>query len=93
MSAEPIATPQNPTCAGHVKRLAAPVIRAFFPSAERAARTALVLAADPKLAGETGGYYRSGRRRERPLEFDAEESLRLWRTSAEHTRAEARIPG
>jgi len=89
----PVASNIGANHPGLAYRLAAPVIRAFFPSAARAARTALMLATDPKLEGTTGGYYRSGRRRERPLDFDAEQSLRLWRTSAERTRAEARIPG
>jgi hypothetical protein len=47
-----------------------------------------MLATDPKLEGETGGYYRSGRRRERPLAFDPEVSKRLWRLSAERTRVD-----
>jgi NAD(P)-dependent dehydrogenase (short-subunit alcohol dehydrogenase family) len=89
----PVASNIGANNPGLAYRLAAPVIRAFFPSAERAARTALMLATDPKLDGATGGYYRSLRRRERPLEFDEALSLRLWRTSAERTRAEARIPG
>jgi NAD(P)-dependent dehydrogenase (short-subunit alcohol dehydrogenase family) len=89
----PVASNIGANNPGLAYRLAAPVIRAFFPSAERAARTALMLATDRELDGVTGGYYRSLRRRERPLEFDEALSLRLWRTSAERTRAEARIPG
>ena len=68
--------------------IASPIIRRLFPSPDRAARTALMLATDPKLEGETGGYYRSGRKRERPLAFDAAVSDRLWRTSAELTRVD-----
>ncbi len=89
----PVASNIGANNPGLAYRIAAPVIRAFFPSPERAARTALMLATEPSLEGATGGYYRSGRRRERPLAFDAELSSRLWRTSAELTRAEARIPG
>ena len=47
-----------------------------------------MLATDPALEGATGGYYRSGKRRERPLAFDAEMSERLWRVSAELTRVD-----
>ena len=89
----PVASNIGANNPGLAYRLAAPVIRAFFPRADRAARTALMLAADPALAGATGGYYRSGRRRERPLAFDAALSERLWRTSEALTRTEGRIPG
>ena len=69
-------------------RIAGPIIRHLFPSAERAARTAMQLATDPALAEATGGYYRSGRRRERPLAFDAATSERLWRASVALTRVD-----
>ena len=46
--------------------------------AARAARTALWIATDPALAEKTGGYYRSLKHREKPLDFDAETSARLW---------------
>ena len=59
-----------------------------LPSPYLAARTALMLATDPKLEAATGGYYRSGRKRERPLAFDPEVSGRLWRVSAELTRVD-----
>jgi hypothetical protein len=64
------------------------MIRRLFPSPERAARTALMLATDPKLEAATGGYYRSLRKRERPLLFDSKISDRLWRISTELTRAD-----
>jgi retinol dehydrogenase 14 len=89
----PVASNIGANNPGLAYRIAAPVIRAFFPSPERAARTALMLATKPSLAEATGGYYRSGRKRERPLAFDAELSGRLWRTSAELTHADTRIPG
>lgn len=66
---------------GLAYRLVGPLIRRLFPSAERAARTALQVATDPALAGESGGYYRSQRRREDPLDFDPETSRRLWAES------------
>lgn len=66
---------------GLAYRLVGPLIRGFFPSAARAARTALMVATDPALAQATGGYYRSGKRRAKPLEFDAELSRALWEKS------------
>jgi NAD(P)-dependent dehydrogenase (short-subunit alcohol dehydrogenase family) len=68
---------------GLAYRLVRPLIRGLFPSPARAARTALMVASDPKLEGASGGYYRSGKRRERPLDFDPAVSQRLWRTSLE----------
>lgn len=66
---------------GLAYRLVGPLIRGFFPSAARAARTALRVATDPSLEQATGGYYRSGKRRAKPLEFDAELSRALWEKS------------
>lgn len=66
---------------GFAYRLARPMIQMFFPSAARAARTALMVATDPELAGATGGYYRSLTRRKKPLDFDPAISERLWRES------------
>jgi hypothetical protein len=57
------------------------VIRHLFPSAERAARTALRVATAPELEGASGGYYRSLKRRHDPIDFDAEVSRRLWQQS------------
>jgi NAD(P)-dependent dehydrogenase (short-subunit alcohol dehydrogenase family) len=66
---------------GFAYQLARPMIRWLFPSARRAARTAVMVATDPELAEATGGYYRSLTRREKPLDFDAAMSRRLWRES------------
>jgi len=66
---------------GLAYRLIGPLIRGFFPSAARAARTALMLAADPALANESGGYWRSRKRRAQPLDFDAALSQALWQKS------------
>ncbi len=82
----PVASNIGANNPGLAYRIVAPIIRRLFPSPERAARTALMLATDPKLEAETGGYYRSLRRRERPLVFDTATSDRLWRLSAELTR-------
>lgn len=66
---------------GVAYRLIGPVIRRLFPSAERAARTALWVATDPALDGQSGGYYRSLRHRKNPLDFDPAISRRLWEES------------
>jgi NAD(P)-dependent dehydrogenase (short-subunit alcohol dehydrogenase family) len=84
----PIASNIGANNPGLAYRIVAPLIRHLFPSAGRAARTALMLATDPALAAATGGYYRSGKRRERPLAFDPATSERLWRISAERTRVD-----
>jgi NAD(P)-dependent dehydrogenase (short-subunit alcohol dehydrogenase family) len=68
---------------GLAYRLLGPLIRTLFPSAARAARTALWVATDPALENATGGYYRSLKRREEPLDFDAAISRKLWRSSLE----------
>jgi len=41
----------------------------------------VMVATDPALESASGGYYRSGRRREKPLDFDPAVSERLWQTS------------
>ena len=84
----PVASNIGANNPGLAYRIASPIIRRLFPSADRAARTALMLATDPSLERATGGYYRSGRKRERPLALDAELFDRLWRTSAELTRVD-----
>ena len=68
---------------GLAYRLLGPMIRGLFPSAERAARTALWVATDPALEDATAGYYRSLAHREKPLDFDPETSERLWQASLE----------
>ena len=82
----PVASNIGANNPGLAYRIASPVIRRLFPSPERAARTAVMLATDPKLEAATGGYYRSLRKRERPLAFDAKINDRLWRSSADLTR-------
>ncbi|MFO0691374.1 MAG: SDR family NAD(P)-dependent oxidoreductase [Myxococcota bacterium] len=66
---------------GLAYRLVGPLIRGLFPSAARAARTAVILAADPALEAETGGYWRSRKRRDHPLDFDPALSRALWARS------------
>lgn len=66
---------------GLAYRLVGPLIRGLFPSAARAARTAVLLATDPALGEETGGYYRSLARRDKPVDFDIDLSRALWAKS------------
>ncbi len=68
---------------GLAYRLVGPLIRGFFPSAARAARTAVRVATDPALERSTGGYWRSNKRREKPLDFDPALSRALWEKSLE----------
>ncbi len=71
---------------GILYSLAKPMIRYLFPSAAKAARTALLVATDPALGTSSGGYWRSRRRRERPLSNpDAALSEGLWRESVRLT--------
>jgi len=84
----PVASNIGANNEGLAYRIASPIIRRLFPTPERAARTALMLAMDPALEGATGGYYRSLRRRERLPAFEAEIRDRLWRISAELTRVD-----
>jgi NAD(P)-dependent dehydrogenase (short-subunit alcohol dehydrogenase family) len=79
---------------GLLYSLAKPMIRYLFPSAARAARTCLLVATDPTLETSTGGYWRSRRRRERPLDNpDPELSAGLWRESVRLTGADLPSPG
>ena len=82
----PVASNIGANNPGTLYRLASPMIRHLFPSADRAARTALLVATAPELAGATGGYYRSLKRRARPLrDSDPELAAGLWRESARLT--------
>jgi len=66
---------------GLAYRIAGPMIRTLFPSPARAARTAIRVATEDALKTASGGYYRSLKRRKKPLDFDPETSRRLWQTS------------
>lgn len=77
---------------GLAYRLVGPLIRSLFPGARRAARTALRVACEPELAEASGGYYRSQKRREKPLDFDRDTSLRLWQTSLDLCGLEGEPP-
>ena len=71
---------------GLLYSLARPMIRNLFPSAARAARTCLLIATDPALETSTGGYWRSRKRRDRPLKNeDREISSELWQESVRLT--------
>lgn len=78
----PVASNIGANNPGFLYSLAKPMIRHLFPSAARAARTCLLVATDPTLEASSGGYWRSLRRRERPLKKpDPVLSAGLWRES------------
>ena len=82
----PVASNIGANNPGLLYSLAKPMIRHLFPSATRAARTCLRVATDPALATSSGGYWRSGKRRERPLKDpDPELAAALWRESVRLT--------
>jgi len=58
------------------------VMRHGFPDADWAARTAVWLAASPELEGQSGGYYKYGRRRPPRTGRDPDLGRRLWELSA-----------
>jgi NAD(P)-dependent dehydrogenase (short-subunit alcohol dehydrogenase family) len=67
-------------------KLARPMIKYLFPSAERAARTALRVACEPELASVSGGYFRSLKQRTKLAPASQPElSAELWRRTAELT--------
>ena len=68
---------------GMLYSLARPMIR-LFPSAERAARTAMLVACEPELSEQSGAYFRSRRKRARlkPAE-QPRVGAELWRRTAE----------
>ncbi|MGI9591660.1 MAG: hypothetical protein ACR2P8_09855 [Myxococcota bacterium] len=71
---------------GFLYSLAKPMIRHLFPSAARAAGTCLQVACDPALAEASGGYWRSQKRRERPLARpDPRLSVGLWQEAVRLT--------
>lgn len=68
----------NPGVARDVLRV---VMRWFFPSADRAARTAIWLASSPDVEGKTGGYYKWGKEKKPRVSSDPDMGLRLWEIS------------
>lgn len=67
-------------------KLARPMIKYLFPSAPRAARTALRVACDPELEKLSGGYFRSQKQRTKLAPASKPElSAQLWRRSVELT--------
>ena len=75
---------------GWLYSLARPMIQTLFPSAEKAARTCLRVATEPGLENETGGYYRSLKRREQVFRRPPDPALcdGLWRESVRLTGAD-----
>ncbi len=85
----PVASNIAANNAGLLYSLVRPVIRSFFPSPAKAARTCLLIATDPTLADSTGGYWRSRKRRDRPLARpDPQLAEGLWRESVVLTDAD-----
>lgn len=84
----PVASNIGANNPGLLYSLARPMIKYLFPSADRAARTAVMLAEDPELAAASGGYYRSMKLRKQAIEFDADYSMRLWKIASDATGAD-----
>ena len=85
----PVASNIAANNAGLLYSLVGPMIRTFFPSPAKAARTCLLIATDPELATSTGGYWRSRTRRIRPLSSpDPKLAEGLWRKSVELTKTD-----
>ncbi len=82
----PVASNIGANNPGALYTLARPMIRSLFPSAARAARTCLKVATDPSLGASTGGYWRFGKLRERPLKRpDPGLARGLWEASVRLT--------
>jgi retinol dehydrogenase-12 len=84
----PVASNIGANNPGLLYTLIGPLIKRLFPSANRAARTAILVATDPSLEKSTGGYFRSMSRRENPVAFDLGMSERLWQISSELTECD-----
>lgn len=77
----PVASNIGANNPGWAYQLARPMIKYLFPSAERAARTALRVACEPALGDVNGGYFRSLKQRKPQALAPAaqpEVSARLW---------------
>jgi len=72
----------NPGLARHLLRV---VMRIFFPSPERAARTAIHLASAPDLESVTGRYFKRMAQRSPSLSPDPLAGRRLWKESVRMT--------
>ena len=82
----PVASNIGANNPGLLYSLAKPMIKYLFPSPARTARTALRVATEPGLADETGGYYRSLKKRDQTLSDPQPElAAGLWRESVRLT--------
>ncbi len=70
---------------GLVPAIAHAVIGRVFPSASRAARTAIHLASSPEMEGTSGGYFRFMKRKEPRLRGGRQIGAVLWEKSARLT--------
>jgi NAD(P)-dependent dehydrogenase (short-subunit alcohol dehydrogenase family) len=79
---------------GLTARLLPLVMRLFFPSPEKACRTAVDLAVSPTFETSTGGYFKNGKAR-RPSVCSSEPlfSRRLWEMSERLTGLDVQQPG
>lgn len=68
---------------GAARRILKVVMRLAFPSADRAARTALHLASSPELQGVSGRYFKWCRERRPRVSADPSIGPRLWEISLE----------
>ena len=85
----PVASNIAANNSGLLYTLASPMIRYLFPSAAKAARTCLLIATNPELAEESGGYWRSRKRRAQPLSNpDPALAEGLWQESVRLTGTE-----
>jgi NAD(P)-dependent dehydrogenase (short-subunit alcohol dehydrogenase family) len=77
---------------GLAYRFVGPLIRAFFPSPERAARLAIELVESPALEGRSGEYWRLGKPRRPAVGSESALAPRLWERSESLTGARFAAP-
>ena len=70
-----------------------PVIRGLFPSADRAARTAIHLCTAPELADTTGAYYKGMRPRSPRVPREDTVADALWAESVRRTGVDLPVAG
>ncbi len=75
---------------GLLPRVADAIIQLTFPTAARAARTAIYLASSPEVEGVSGKYFRFMKMKEPKLKSGPDFHGRLWEISASMTGADYR---
>jgi NAD(P)-dependent dehydrogenase (short-subunit alcohol dehydrogenase family) len=81
----PVASGIGSNNSGFLYGLVSPLLHAFFPSADRAARTAVHLCVSPELASHTGEYWRFMKAKPPTVPQEAEIGPALWAESARRT--------